>query len=284
MNASCFGKGRSFFSSFTRLALWRYLGSTRMVSGNRPAGLLGPALQKIGWGGLSILILCGPVFADSTRPVRSLLEFRREHVVLQKWDLSCGAAALATLLRYQFGEKITEQEIARALMRREEYIDHPELIQLQEGFSLLDLKRYVGSLRRKTVKFDSSPKKNLTLMGTRAKRSNARVIFHHRNRIYKGEGLGQLELSDLIQRAPIIVPINAIGYNHFVVFRGAMGNRVLLADPAWGNRTMTTDKFQRMWIDYGEALGHIGFVIERIDGKKLPNRLQPQFREIIMSR
>jgi uncharacterized protein len=179
-------------------------------------------------------------------PVRSLLEIRRANVMIQNWDLSCGAAALGTLLRYEFGEPVTEKEIARGLMSRGEYIEHPELVQIREGFSLLDLKRYVQT------------------------------------RGYKGLGFGQLGLNDLIERAPIMIPINALGYNHFVVFRGVMGDRVLLADPAWGNRTMTLDKFQRMWLDYGEPMGRVGFVVERADGRKPLSRLQPKLSEFVM--
>jgi hypothetical protein len=179
-------------------------------------------------------------------PVRSLLEIRRANVMIQNWDLSCGAAALGTLLRYEFGEPVTEKEIARGLMSRGEYIKHPELVQIREGFSLLDLKRYVQT------------------------------------RGYKGQGLGQLDLNDLIERAPIMIPINALGYNHFVIFRGVMGDRVLLADPAWGNRTMTLDKFQRMWLDYGEPMGRVGFVIERADGRKPLSKLQPKLSEFVM--
>jgi hypothetical protein len=67
-----------------------------------------------------------------------------------------------------------------------------------------------------------------------------------------------------------MVPVNALGYNHFVIFRGVKGNRVLLADPAWGNRTMTIDKFQRMWLDYGDPIGHVGFVVEHADGREPP--------------
>jgi predicted double-glycine peptidase len=89
-------------------------------------------------------------------------------------------------------------------------------------------------------------------------------------------------LNDLIERAPIMVPINALGYNHFVVFRGVIGNRVLIADPAWGNRTMTIDKFQRMWIDYGEPMGHVGFVVTRADRRKPPNRLEAKPSEFVM--
>jgi uncharacterized protein len=198
------------------------------------------------------LLLCGPIIAgeqrsaDGPHPVRSLLEIRREGVMIQNWDLSCGAAALGTLLRYEFGRRITEKEIARGLMRRGEYIKHPELVQIQEGFSLFDLKRYLQT--------------------------------HG----YKGLGLGKLELKDLIKWAPIMVPIDALGYNHFVIFRGVMGNRVLLADPAWGNRTMTIDKFQRMWLDYGEPMGHVGFVVKRADGRKPSNRLQAKLSEFVM--
>jgi hypothetical protein len=189
--------------------------------------------------GLVVSLLCGPVFADEQRPVRSVLEMRRAGVMIQSWDLSCGAAALGTLLRYEFGESVTEGEIARGLISRGEYIEHPELVKIREGFSLLDLKRYVQA------------------------------------RGYKGLGYPQLNLNDLIEEAPIMVPINALGYNHFVIFRGVVGNSVLLADPAWGNRTMTIEKFQQMWLDFGEPVGHVGFVVERADGSKPLSRLQP---------
>jgi uncharacterized protein len=94
-------------------------------------------------------------------------------------------------------------------------------------------------------------------------------------------GYPQLELNDLIELAPIMVPINALGYNHFVIFRGVMANSVLLADPAWGKRTMTIEKFQRMWLDYGEPLGHVGFVVERADGGKPPSRLKPTLADFV---
>jgi uncharacterized protein len=201
---------------------------------------------------LATLLMYGPDPAEGNQPVQSLLEIRHDRVIIQEWDLSCGAAALATVLHYQFGEPVTEKEIAHALMSRTEYLEHPELVQLREGFSFLDLKRYLQTYRSGSL--------------------------------YKGEGLGQLDLSDLIERAPIMVPVDALGYNHFVVFRGVMGSRVLVADPAWGNRTMTIDKFQRIWLDYGEPMGRIGFVVESADGRKLPNRMQPKPSDFVMLR
>lgn len=197
---------------------------------------------------LTASVFSSPASAEGSRPVKSLLEIRRENVVIQAYDLSCGAAALGTLLRYAFGEQVTEKDIARGLISRKEYIEHPELVQLRQGFSLLDLKRYVEALG------------------------------------YQGLGLGQLELTDLIERAPVMVPINANGYNHFVIFRGVMAGRVLLADPAWGNRTMTTDKFEPMWLDYGQPMGRVGFVVQRGDGREPLSRLAPKPSDFVLFR
>jgi uncharacterized protein len=183
--------------------------------------------------------------SERATPVRSLLEMRHHDVIIQTWDLSCGAAALATLLNYEWGDAVTEKQVANGLMGRKEYIKNPKLVQIQEGFSLLDLKRYVQA--------------------------------HG----FKGEGLGQLDFSDLIENAPIMVPIDALGYNHFVIFRGVMGDRVMLADPAWGNRTLTIAKFQRMWLDYGKDMGHVGFIVKRANGIAPVSRMRPQLNEFV---
>jgi ABC-type bacteriocin/lantibiotic exporter with double-glycine peptidase domain len=79
----------------------------------------------------------------------------------------------------------------------------------------------------------------------------------------------------LIAKAPLIVPVRLRGYPHFVVFRGILGNRVLLADPAFGNRTMTVDRFERAWLVYPQ-LGRIGFAVARYDGVSSINELVPR--------
>ena len=172
-------------------------------------------------------------------PVRSLLELRQEKVVVQKWDLSCGAAALATLLTYQHGDPVPEREITKGLIRRKEYLADPSLVQMVGGFSLLDLKRYVD------------------------------------RRGYEGIGYGQLAFDNLIAFAPLIVPLSLNGYDHFVVFRGVWGNRVLLADPAWGTRTMTIERFKNAWLEFPQ-FGRVGFLVARRDGQAPPNQLTPQ--------
>ena len=172
---------------------------------------------------------------------------RRENVVVQQWDLSCGAAALTTLLNFQHQDMVTEKQVATALMGREEYIKNPVLVNIRQGFSLLDLKRYADG------------------------------------RGYEGIGYGKLTLDDLVKKAPIIVPVNLLGYNHFVIFRGIKGNRVLLADPAWGNRTLLTEQFENAWIDFPQ-IGKVGFVVARTDGVSTPNLLEPKADEFVMFR
>jgi uncharacterized protein len=185
--------------------------------------------------------------AADAAPVRSLLEMRQQRVVMQEWDLSCGVAAVATILRYQYGDPVSEKEIALALMQREEYQANPELVQAREGFSLLDFARYLES------------------------------------RGYRGVGLGQLSIADLIQRAPIMVPVDFDGYPHFVVFRGAVNNHVLLADPAWGNRTMRIKQFESGWLDL-PGLGKVGFQVLPPGDDTPPNRLAPAAEDFVLLR
>jgi len=187
------------------------------------------------------------VAVEAAPPVKSLLELRHERVVVQNWDLSCGAAALTTILNYQYDDAVTEREVARALMSRDKYIENPSLVRSRNGFSLLDLKKYVDA------------------------------------RGYRGIGYGKLELDDLIERAPIIVPIGANGSSHFVVFRGIRGNRILLADPAWGNRTLTIDEFEDAWLDHPE-FGRVGFVVAQRDQTLPANRLAPRADDFVFLR
>ena len=159
--------------------------------------------------------------------VRSFLEMRHQDVILQQWDLSCGAAALATILDYEHGEQMTERYIAKAMLKNTD----SKLVQKHLGFSLLDLKQFVDS--------------------------------HG----YRGDGYGDLTLADLVRFGPAILPVHINIYDHFVVFRGLSGNRVLLADPAYGNRTMPIWEFQKVWQK------KVAFVVTRRDGEAPPDRL-----------
>ena len=158
---------------------------------------------------------------------RSFLELRQEKMVRQQWDLSCGAAALATVLNYQHGDPMPERTIAEAMLEQTD----SELVRAQLGFSMLDLKRFVEG------------------------------------RGYRGTGYAEVTMDDLVELGPAIVPVRLTSYDHFVVFRGRLGDRVLLADPAYGNRVMHAATFEKVWRD------NLAFVVERRDGGAPPDRL-----------
>lgn len=177
-----------------------------------------------------LLLGIADAWAERASPVRSLREIRQANVVVQQWDTSCGAAALATLLTYQHGLPVPEKAIAEAMLQRSD----PLKVKVRGGFSLLDLKRY----------------------------ADAQGL--------QGVGYMNLSLENLLEMAPAIVPVVFRGYPHFVVVRGKAGDNMLLADPAFGNRTVNVGTFERSW------QGNIGFVVQRRDGKAPPNRLTLQ--------
>jgi predicted double-glycine peptidase len=190
---------------------------------------------------LSVAESCAPLGERSVKPaartriVQSLLESRQHNVVVQQWDISCGAAALATILAYQHGDPVPEKRVAEAMLKRTD----PLRVKHRGGFSLLDLKRFAESLG------------------------------------YTADGYIQVSLENLIEFGPSIVPVSTSGYNHFVVFRGVMGDQVLLADPAFGNRTLTVEQFEQAW------LGRMAFVVSRAAGKSPPNQLKPRENDFL---
>jgi predicted double-glycine peptidase len=143
------------------------------------------------------------------RTVWSWKDIRDRNVVKQNRDYSCGAASLCTLLRYYWGDKVTEQKIldqVDAMLKPAERRDR-----IKEGLSLTDLRRvsiklgYVASIG--TLSFD------------------------------------QLSQSKI----PVLVPLTIGKFNHFAIFRGTDGYYAYLADPARGNVRTAIDEFQKQW-------------------------------------
>ena len=176
-----------------------------------------------------LLLLCLSCVAAQagTPPVRSLLEIRRENVIVQQWDASCGAAALATLLTFQHGDPVDEKTVAQGMLRTTD----PLRVRHRGGFSLLDLKRYAES------------------------------------RGFRASAYRESALQDLEALKPAIVPVNLTGFPHFVVYRGRVGDAVLVADPGYGNRVLPAAVFASAWID------GMAFLVERRDGNAPPNAL-----------
>jgi uncharacterized protein len=162
-------------------------------------------------------LIATSVFAQEG-PVRSLQEIRHEGVVIQRWDTSCGAAALATVLTYSLQDPVSERQVAGGMLRKTE----PLKVKYRGGFSLLDMKHYVES------------------------------------RGLKGIGYRGMRLAQLLNYGSVIVPILQYGNPHFIVVRGLNSEgRLDIADPGFGNRTMSVEDFNDVWTD------RIGFVVSR---------------------
>lgn len=143
------------------------------------------------------------------RHVKSWRELRRENVVVQKRDYSCGAAALATLVRYYWGDEVTEEMVLRELdkmLTREEALDR-----IKNGLTLTDLRRV-------------------------AVRAGYQAT------------MGKLKYEKLSEsRVPLIIGITVRDYDHFVVYRGSDDRYVYLADPIRGNVRTPIWEFVEQW-------------------------------------
>jgi uncharacterized protein len=155
----------------------------------------------------ALTLLLGPGFAFGG-PVRSLQEIRQEGVIIQKWDTSCGAAALATVLTYSLQDPVSEREVARGMLGMTE----PLKVKHRGGFSLLDMKHFVET------------------------------------RGYEGAGYRSLTFEQLVTYRSPIVPVLQYGNPHFIVVRGLTSSgRVDIADPGFGNRAMSVADFKSIW-------------------------------------
>jgi predicted double-glycine peptidase len=106
-------------------------------------------ISRILVGMLLLMVSCregeaGTIYApaaflgDVAVKVTSLKELKFRRTVQQKYDFSCGSAALATLLTYHYEDRVPEAEIFMAMYNAGD----KEKIR-REGFSLLDMKNYL---------------------------------------------------------------------------------------------------------------------------------------------
>lgn len=143
-----------------------------------------------------------------TVPAKSYKELKFRTVVRQQYDFSCGSAAVATLLTYEFKRPTSETEAFKVMFKT----GNQAKIR-KEGFSLLDIKRYLASIG------------------------------------YTADGY-RISLERLAElRLPAIVLIQTQGYRHFVVIKGIEGGYVLIGDPARGLRREKLAHFKKLWIN-----------------------------------
>lgn len=155
-------------------------------------------------------------------PLKSWKALRDENLVVQRFDYSCGSAALATLMRYGYGHEVGERDILDAVF--EALSGDEAALRKDEGLSLLDLQRVAEARGFRAQGFKLLP-----------------------------ENLPKL-------KGPVIVFISPRGYDHFAVLRGVRGSRVYLADPSRGNLRLPAYRFLDDWL--GDDGKGIIFVIE----------------------
>ena len=141
--------------------------------------------------------------------VRDWVELKRRNIVMQQRDYSCGAAALATVCKYYWGDNVDEDLFLRALdsiLTDEEIADR-----IENGLAMSDLRRAAVDVGYQAV-------------------------------------VGKLTFVKLREvRVPVIVGISPEGHDHFVVYRGTDGEWVYVADPIRGNVRMPIREFTKQW-------------------------------------
>lgn len=175
--------------------------------------------RRWGFTFLIFMLICLPAQAANRAGVRvgslrlipeveSLEELRWKNITRQGWDISCGAAALSTVLVYHHGRQFSEMAITLTILKNSD----PALVRARGGFSLFDLKRFVHAVG------------------------------------LEGVGYGALTLEDLERfDLPAILPVRIGELDHFVVFNQRIGEHVLLADPAFGNISFSLARFEQLW-------------------------------------
>lgn len=179
-----------------------------------------------------------------SKKVSGLKNIRQKGVIVQQLDYSCGAAALATVLTYHFGDPISETDVVGFIFVHGQTVQEGVKKYLRrQGFSLLDLKRFAEF------------------------------------RGYKATGYKGMDLKDLLEflyedRLPVLVAINPLGYNHFVVLKGFDEGRVVFADPAFGNMTMPLGRFEEVWVD------GIGLILDRKSAVQISRAATPSDKDL----
>ncbi len=148
----------------------------------------------------------GSAFVPALK-IEPVSEIKFRSIVRQAYDYSCGSAALVTVLNSDLGIMVTEQQAMEGMLE----LGEKEKIAERRGFSLLDMKRYVASLGKKSDGFRG-------------------------------------EIADLMElKTPAIVPIDYAGFKHFVVFRGIRNGLVFIADPSAGRIVFSLQEFSEWW-------------------------------------
>lgn len=170
---------------------------------------------------LPLLSNAGHPIDSSTNRVTSWKQLNEQNVIMQRFDYSCGAASLATLMKYYFNENVSEQKLLNYIKKTFSKQEYARIE--KDGLSFLELEKVSRSLGYQSASVRLKPPALLELSG------------------------------------PVIVFVNTKHYKHFAVLRGVKEDRVFLADPSRGNIQLSIQEFLNEWKGETFILGKEGF-------------------------
>lgn len=174
---------------------------------NRRMMIWGGAAALVGASAAHAQIISMPFGGTVNFQRKSIVDLRFTNVVRQQFDLSCGAAAVATLLSHFYGDAVDEKTVIEEAVKTGD----KEKIE-KDGFSMLELKRF-------------GDRRGYVVQGYK---------------ITKPEAVVEIKI-------PFLTLVNSRGYDHFVIVKGTRDGLVYIADPAFGNRSRTLEEFKAEW-------------------------------------
>lgn len=88
------------------------------------------------------------------KQVQSVRERKFSNIVEQKTDFSCGAAALATVLRQAYWLDVDEEHVIKGML-----VNSDQNLVRTQGFSMLDMKHYIESIGMRARGYRIPPEK-----------------------------------------------------------------------------------------------------------------------------
>ncbi len=146
----------------------------------------------------------------SERKIKTFVGLKEQNIVMQKYDFSCGIAALLTLMKYHFGDEVKqEKEVLTSFLDSLPKKEKEKV--MQDGLSVLHLEKL-------------SKKLGYRVWAMRLKK----------------EALLKLD-------RPVLVYLETDDFKHFSVVRGIREDRIFLADSSYGNIKMSLPIFLERW-------------------------------------
>lgn len=146
------------------------------------------------------------------KSIASWIEIKNKNLVRQNFDYSCGSAALSTIMSHYYDTNTTEEAILNDILKAKGIDKDKQELQGQDvGLSFYDLSKYVS------------------MRGLRA----------------VGVAIDFEELKKL--KIPVIVFIKLRKREHFSTLKKIDNSHVYLADPSFGNISVSHSKFKEMF-------------------------------------